>query len=85
MSRNFIVNRRERMERREIRLRQMGRWVDPPDGMLSESDEDTNMWLDACSVDRAQSLIDTWREHQRAKTAEETRERGERARHDLYA
>ena len=65
---NNLQAKRKRMERRELNLRKNANWIDPPEGMLTDSEEDWWMWLDACAVGRAQSLIENWAERQEVRT-----------------
>ena len=81
---NRLQSKRARMERQEHYLRWKGLFIDPPEGMLTDSEEDWWMWIDACAYGRAQSLIENWTESQKERTAEERQERADRAYYDLY-
>lgn len=73
-----------KVQARRERMKQNGTYYEPPFGFLADTGLTMSAWLDALSVGRATSLVETWRLSQQTLSPNERWERAAKARHDLY-
>ena len=75
---------KEQLYSRILRYKARGEWIEPPIGLIHELEHGWSTWLDALSSGRTATLIEQWQRSKEQLTSEEIRERGEKARRDLY-